>query len=262
MSEYFTFTFNPSVGALFADTTRPYILLPISLGKVFDLQEGDEVTLEISKDLPEATFTVAGFIDTYFDNMAITNLVNVPAYADVAPVNALMINAGSDAAIETAIIQAYSSRMYYLVDTEEVIAENVAMFLSVADYLTLIGWAVVFCFMIVILNNAVLVFDAMKADYARLMVLGVGARRLTGLFAAEAGILALIAAAVAAVDIAMFFPAMPELMLLFGNYKVIPLDWAKAALGIGAGILVFLIGYGTYFFKVKHMRIVEEITKY
>jgi len=262
LPDYFDFTFDPSVGDKFADTTRTYILLPFSLGRIYDLQEGDEVTLEIGSDLPEATFTVAGFIDTYFDSIAITNLVNVAAYADVAPVNALLMNAPDDGATATAIVKAYSSRMYYLIDVDETIAKNVKLFLAVANYLTIIGWAVVFCFMIVILNNAVLVFDVMKADYARLMTIGVGTRGLYRLFAAEAAIMTAATVTVASVILVLFFPAMPELMLLFDNYKIIPFDPAVAAFSVGAGILVFLLGYGSYFVKVKRLRIVDEIKRY
>jgi len=136
------------------------------------------------------------------------------------------------------------------------------LFLSIADYMMIIGWAVVFCFVVVILNNAVLVFDAMKSDYARLITLGASRHTLYGLFAAEAGILAVFAALAATAIVVVFFPAMPELMLLFDNYKIIPLDPVKTIFAIGAGVLVFLIGYGTYFVKVGRMRITDEIKKY
>ncbi len=262
MGDYFSFSIDTSVGTLFADRTKAYILLPIAIGKVYGVKEGDEVQLKISKDLPDVTFTVAGFLDTYYDSIAITNLVNVDAYADLAPVNALLMNAADGEAFATAIVKRYSTNMYFLFNADEVIADVTDMYLSIANYLTIIGWAVVFCFMIVILNNAVLVFDAMKADYARLMVLGVSGSKLNGMFAAEAGIMTAIAAVTAIINIALFFPAMPELMLLFRNYKRISLEWPIALIGVGGGILVFLIGYGSYFFKVRRLRIVEEIKKY
>ncbi|HAQ57011.1 MAG TPA: hypothetical protein DCR44_06410 [Acholeplasmatales bacterium] len=258
----FDFAIDPGARERFADTSRPQVLLPISLGRVYNLTEGDEVTLRISKDLPEATFVVAGFIDTYFDSIAITNLISVPSYQDVAPVNALLINVEGDGEIAAAMIRDYASRMYFLLDVEETFTEISGLFLSIADYMMIIGWAVVFCFVVVILNNAVLVFDAMKSDYARLITLGAGRGTLYGLFAAEAGILAAFAALAATVIVIVFFPAMPELMLLFDNYKIIPLDPAKTVYAIGAGVLVFLIGYGTYFVKVGRMRITDEIKKY
>jgi len=262
LDEYFDFAIDDDARTRFADTTRLQVLLPVSLGKVYGLQEGDEVTLGISKDLPSATAVVAGFIDTYFDSIALMNIVGVPAYRDVAPVNALFINVAGDGETATAMIRDYASRMYFLVDVQETYAEIAGLFLSVARYLALIGWAVVFCFAVVILNNAVLVYDAMKADYARLITLGAGRTVLFRLFAGEALILAGLAAAAATAIVAVFFPAMPELMLLFDNYKTIPLDPATAAFAIGAGTLVFLIGYGTYFVKVKRMRIVDEIKQY
>ncbi|MCK7479230.1 MAG: hypothetical protein M0C28_19075 [Candidatus Moduliflexus flocculans] len=190
--------------------------------------------------MPEATFVVAGFIDTYFDSIAITNLISVPAYQDAAPVNALLINVPGDGETAAAMIRDYASRMYFLLDVQETFVEISGLFLSIADYMMIIGWAVVFCFVVVILNNAVLVFDAMKADYARLITLGASRGTLYRLFAAEAGILALLAAVAATVIVAVFFPAMPELVLLFDNYKIIPLDPVKLPLAIGAGVLVFL----------------------
>ena len=262
IERYFDFAIDPGARERFADTSRPQVLLPVSLGRVYRLEEGDEVQLRISKDLPEATFVVAGFIDTYFDSIAITNLIGVPGYQDAAPVNALLINVSDDGETAAAMVKDYASRMYYLLDVEETFTDISRMFLSIADYMMIIGWAVAFCFVVVILNNAVLVFDAMKSDYARLITLGASRGNLVGLFAAEAGILAAFAALAATAIVLVFFPAMPELMLLFDNYKVIPLDPLKTVLAIGAGVLVFLFGYGTYFVKVGRMRITDEIKKY
>lgn len=262
LDDYFAFDIDADARERFADQSELRVLLPVSIGKVYGLQEGDEVTLGISKDLPAATAVVAGFIDTEFDSIALLNVIDVPALADAAPVNALFLNVADDGETAAAMIRAYASRMYFLIDVRETFAEIADLFFSVADYLTLIGWAVVFCFAVVILNNAVLVFDAVKADYARLITLGAERRTLYRLFAGEAAILATIAAVSALAIVVVFFPAMPEAMLLLDNYKVIPFDPARAALSIGAGILVFLIGYGTYFVKVRRMRIIDEIKRY
>ncbi|MFA5006201.1 MAG: hypothetical protein WC509_01850 [Candidatus Izemoplasmatales bacterium] len=262
LDDYLDFDIEEAARIRFSDTTRLQVLLPVSLGKVYQLREGDEVTLAISKDLPAATAVVAGFIDTYYDGIAILNIVSVPAYAEVAPINALLLNVEDDDVAAAAMIRTYASRMYFLIDVREVFTETADLFFDVTDYLTLIGWAVVLCFAIVLLNNAILVFDATKADYARLMTLGAGRSILLRLFAGEAAILATIAAIGSWTLAAFFFPIMPELMLLVNNYKVIPFDPTQAAFSIGAGILVFLIGYGTYFVKVRRMRIIDEIKRY
>jgi hypothetical protein len=262
LERHFHFDIDSSALERFADSTTPAILLPVSLGKVYGLSEGDEVKLAISNELSETTFMVAGFIDTYFDSIAFTNLISLPAYADITPVNSLVLDTGGDDGIATSIVKAYSSRMYYLIDIDDTIQENVDMFRSVARYMTLIGWSVVFCFLIVMLDNALLVYDAMKSDYARLLTLGAGLKGLFGIFLRESAVLMVSAALVSTFVLAFFFPAMPELMLLFDNYKVIPFDAGLAGFAVGAGLLVFLLGYGSHFIRAMRMHVVDEIKRY
>ena len=89
------------------------------------------------------------------------------------------------------------------------------MYQTAADLALAMVGVVIASFMIVIINNTLLVFQTIKGDYAKLRVMGAGFKNLFGSLAKEV----LISLAVIMIffipSIMVFTKALPKLMLFF-----------------------------------------------
>jgi hypothetical protein len=261
LSTYFEYVIDDGVSAQFADTEIAYIALPVPVGKIYGLEVGDAVTLELSREIPMKTFIVAGFIHTNFTNIAFTNLCNLTEYQDGELFNTILIRS-SDDGIKTGLMKEYNARMYYLIDIDEMIVDSVKELFNLSDYLSFISYAIAFAFIFVIINNSLLVFYSLKSEYAKIKVLGVSTSELFIQIGHEVLVMVLIISLASFAFLLLLIPNLGPLMLFLRYYKDIRTDVPAVLLRVMIGSLAFLIGYGSYFFKARSMNVIQEIKKY
>ena len=259
---YLNYQFDDKIRTAFSDTSQLYVALPIGYALIYDIDEGDTITLFINHDLPAVEALVAGFIDTNYTGLVLSNLLIVTEYSGLADINTVVIATKDDQTYSTDLLKSYSSRMYFFLDANALFNERSIFYQDIADYLMLIGWGVVLCFMGIIFNSAIQLFDQNKSDFAKIKVLGLGIKELRRHFLIEWGIIALIALVFAIVNLGIIVPKMADMMLLFDNYHIIEFDWTMLLLTMLLGIPCFLISYMVYYQRIKVHPLIDELKLY
>jgi ABC-type antimicrobial peptide transport system permease subunit len=264
ISTYFGFSFQGDLETKFENTITPYIAIPYTTAKILGMEIGDQVTVFVSRQIPELTFTVAGFINTNYTGMAFTNLCNLPEYNTDDYYNTLMINTTDSAgeSVKHAMMKAYNARMYYVMDTDETVSDSAEEMLAVTDYLSFLALAIAFAFIIVIINNSLLVFYSLRPIYAKMKVMGLSTSELLKEIGIEIGIMVLILFVTSSLCLLILVPSLGPLMLFLHYYKVIQIP-AFAIVGrVLFGSAVFAFSFIFYFFKARSINVIQEIKKY
>ncbi len=262
MDTYFDFEFDSGVMEKLADTQTPYIAVSEGVGKIYGLEVGDEVVVELGREHPQMTFRIAGFINTNYHGIVFSNLYQLDAYADAGMANTLIIKNEADETLKSGLMAKYNARLYYLVDFSELFAEGMEEIFLVMDFMSLLAYAVVFGFVIVIINNSLLLYYSLKNDYAKLKILGLSPAELTGQLAREAFWITTIAAGSSFLALCVLVPQLGPLMLLATFYKQIPFDPVVSVWRTLTGVWVLLLSYGFYLYRVLRLDPITEIKTY
>jgi hypothetical protein len=262
LSQHFNFVFDRNVSFEMNSTEILYVVLPISYAYIYNIDYGDTVLMHINNDLDNVSFTVAGFIETDYSMLALTNLSKVTAYNSIVKPNAIFINTVGNQSYNQDLLKTFSSKMYYFLDTNQLFNDRSVLFQDVANYLTIIGWGVVFCFMGIIFNSALQLYDQQKKDFSKLRVLGLNNRRLLQHFLIEWGFISIIAIIFSWFNLWILIPNLGNLMLIFDNYAFIRFDWTMYLISIGLGIPSFMISYLIYYYRFKYHPSVDELKIY
>ena len=262
LNTYFDFTFDRDIQSAMEDTTELWVVLPISFKYIYQIDAGDVLTFNLSQELTQLPFKVAGFIETNYINIVFSNLAIVTTYEEVATTNSLIINTLDNQKFEPEILKEYGSRMYYFLDVNQLMNDNVDFFQEVAGYLTFIGCGVVACFMGVIFNSALMLFDQHKSDFAKLSVLGLESKRLLQHFLIEWSVITCISSLFALIIVLILVPNLGNLMLLFDNYHEFPFSWSVYGQSVLLGIPCFMVSYYVYYHRIKVHPLVDELKIY
>jgi len=264
MSTYFGFAFEGDLESKFESTTIPYIAIPYTTAKILNMEIGDQVKIAVSRQIPELTFTIAGFINTNYTGMAFTNLCNLSEYNTDEYYNTLMIKTAESAGetVKNTMMKAYNARMYYVVDTNDTVKDSSEEMLAVTNYLSFLALAIAFAFIIVIINNSLLVFYSLRPIYAKMKVMGLSLRELQKEISIEIGLMVLILFLSSSLCLIVLIPNLGPLMLFLHYYKMIQIP-ASAIVGrVLLGSAVFVFSFVFYFFKASSINVIQEIKKY
>ncbi len=260
ISTYFNYDFDPEILEKFADSHTAYIALPIGIGKIFGLEAGDKVTAEISRELPEMEFTVAGFFDTNYMGIIFCNLGNLEAYGDDELLNTLfIIDSEGGAELKDDLMKQYSSRMYYLLDEEEMMGEAVDQLNLIVDFMSLLCTVIALAFLAVIVNNSLLMFYSLRNDYAKMKILGLSDGELASQMLREAIISSFIGALGSFIALVFIVPNLGGFMLLGRYYQNVGFSFVDGLWRTLAGSAAFLLSYGFCIRKATTLRPVDEI---
>jgi len=262
LDKFFNYRFDDEIGTAFKDSSQLYVALPVAYSFIYNIRAGDTVTFSINHDLTGVEAIVAGFIDTNYVGLVLSNLSVVTEYSDRVDVNTVVITTKEDQNYSTDLLKAYSSRMYYFLDANSLMDERSDFYQDIADYLLLIGWGVVVCFMGIIFNSAIQLFDQNKSDFAKIKVLGLGKKELRRHFFIEWGFISAIAGIFALLNLVVIIPRMADMMLLFDNYHIIEFDWTMFTVAMLLGVPCFLISYMVYYHRIKVHPLIDELKQY
>ena len=238
-------------------TNRLAIVLPYQYEKIGRIKKGDVVILSLGRTIPEEQFEVVGFYKGYSEILAFTNLHLSDKYQEAPLVNTLFINS-DDSHLQKDLIKRYSNRMYFILDAQDLFLQEVERLVAVANFLTFIVWVLVGCFVLVIMNNSLLVFYSLKADYAKIKILGCKDGELFVNILKEIIIIMALALVASFVNVLIVFALFPSLMIMVGYYFQYQYHISDVLWYLLIGILVFSLSYVNYFFKVRNMNLVTE----
>jgi hypothetical protein len=242
-------------------TDLPEIILPINFKYIYDLSVGDTISMDLSKEITDVPCVVAGFFETNFDNVVYTNIYSFPAYDDIISINTLFIQTDNEET-QSELIQKYSMDMYYVISFEDVMAEFSDYISTVTDMYAFLSSILIVCFIIVMVNNTILLFYSMKSDYAKLKILGLDSSGFARIIFKEALIIFIILVVCSVFETIVLTAYFPKMMLIFHYYKVIiPSFIGMFSTFCLVGTVLFS-SYYYYLFKIKHMNVIEETKKY
>ncbi|MGD9604830.1 MAG: hypothetical protein AB7V00_01580 [Bacilli bacterium] len=257
INNYFDYLFIDDSLSNLQDTTKLSIVLPYQYEKIGLIKKGDIVTLYISQEIPQENFEVVGFFANFSEGAVFTNLHLSDKYKNSSLINTLFINS-NDPNIQKELIKTYSNRMYFVFDAQALMLEDLDKLVAVADFLSFIIWILVGCFVLVIINNSLLVFYSIKADYAKIKILGCKNSELFVNIAKEIIVLMVLAFIASFANVIIVFNLFPSLMIMVGFYFQYEYAITDVLWYLLIGISVFSFSYVYYFFKVRNMNLILE----
>ncbi len=175
----------------------------------------------------------------------------------------ILVNASQDKdLLREELLDLYSDQMIRIFDVNQTLINILFEMRRVTVYITFILSLIIGCFIIAMMNHAHLLFLRVKADYARLFVIGYSKKKMIVTLIQEGMItlsIYILASALGFIVIAHHFS---ELGLLFGEYEPIKFNSLPILYGSIIIILVFSIQYAIYIYQVLHIKVSEVIKAY
>jgi len=243
------------------DSEYPQVLLPVDLQYIYGVEIGDIISIDLSKNITDIPFEVIGFLDTNFDNLIYTTIYRQTQYEDIVSINTLFIQT-DDPETYIDMIQRYSLQMYFVLDMDQVISDFVNNMITVSNMFSFLTGILVVCFVIILFNNIVLIYDAMKSEYAKLKILGLDRNGFFWMICKEATLMFTIMLGGTLIESRLLIPYFPKMMLVFHYYKeIIPGTMVMTLTFLVVGT-VFAISYRYYLYRIQKMNVIEETKKY
>lgn len=261
LNNYFNIQAN-NIDNTYMTNEVPYVILPKNYELVYSLEKGDIVNLDLNYSLENIEFVVAGFFDTNFDNIIFSNLYTIDQYADVAKPNTIFMNSDDPDTLFQDLISDYGSNMYFVLNPDVYFEDLVSGISNITNYFTVFTSYMILCFVIVVFNNTLLVFYAVKSDIARLKVIGADNKMLINSLAKEFIIILAIIVSLGIIEINILSNYLKYIVLLTNFYKDISSTPTTVLYGMVVTTSVLLLSYVYYFMKIRSVHIVEEMKFY
>lgn len=258
--EHFAFETADDIDFSISGNT-PAIIIPLSLKYIYEVEVGDVISMDMSRDIVGIPFVIVGFFETNFDNIVYTNIYEYSNYEDILSTNTIFVQTENEAVYQD-LIHAYSLDMYYILSMKEVVKEYNNYILSINELFAFLSSVLLGCFVVVMINNILLIFYSMKPDYAKMIVLGQEPSGFGKMLFKEVCVLFGILILLCIAETFVFTKYFPRVMLVFHYYKnIIPTPWVliQAFLLEGA---VLAGTYSFYLYKITKMNVIEETKKY
>jgi ABC-type lipoprotein release transport system permease subunit len=255
----FAFPISDGFETRLNDSQTLYAAVPISIAKSMGIQLGDTIVLEAGSALGALEFEVAGFLETNYDNLILTNLIAHSPSRLTQSINALFLEAAPSQALFHAIASEYGARMYAIVSMATLVESIREPIVGATRFIIVISISFALAFCVVLWNNARMVFHQFKPDYARYWVLGASKRELIGRVAAEFLAMSVLLSAAAAFSVAILLPAANETMLLLGFYKEVPHPFGPSFLASMTGVFLFWLSFGSIAWGIATLQPIQEI---
>lgn len=259
-NNYFDYQLE-EIDSIYLNHELPYVMLPKSYGLVYGFAKGDVVTLDLTPDLRGKEFVIAGFIDTEFDQIIYTNLYERLDYYGTK-YNSIIINSDNAELVMGQLINDFSSRMYYLIDGQEQLEEQLDLAANVLALFTVITIFVILSFIFVVFNNTILKFYALKNDYAKIKVIGSNNKNDIFNLIKELLILVLVLLVVGLAEVMILSRYLRYVLLFFDYYKNLYASFKSISLSYLLIIVSLTLSYGYYYWMIKNISISEEIRMY
>ncbi len=251
----FPITSQPSEELLAAN--QAFVMLPDDYRYTHLLAVGDTVIFQTDGGHGDIELVVGGFFEVSYPNIIYTNLPAVPDYADGFRINTVIIETDEELLLPMA--EKYGEAMYYVVPIEQLIARYGDLFQAASDLIVVLVGVIVASFLIVIVNNTLLLFQTLKSDYAKLKTLGVRNRQLYSALGLEALLCLLVVGLFFVPEIHVMTTYLPKLMLFFQYHReIIP---QATTVVFGTVLVAFAFGgsYLVYLRKIKNLDLIGEI---
>jgi len=171
--DYFGFDLLSPLDQKYLTNTIPYVIIADSYQYTYGINIGDQVGLITNSSHDVIMLEVAGFIETSYDNFVYSNLIMMPEFQDDFKINSLLILTDGQQDIFKDLLEDYGSEMYYVLEVDKLVDDIGDVFETASDLFLVLTSVMIASFLIVIINNTILVYYTMKKDFARLKTLGV-----------------------------------------------------------------------------------------
>ncbi len=243
----------------FNEYDNVFVVLPYSLKYIYDVEVGDSISIDFSKELLNVNVEIAGFFDTNFDNIIYTNIYEYNDQLEIE-INTLFVSSNQTVTLED-LIEDYASKLYYIVDMQDFMHDFTDYILRTNNLFMFLSGVLVLSFIIVIINNTLLVFDSKKSDYAKLLILGIPRKKIRlGLLQEYLAIVVtlILFTLIESIVFTLYFPKM---MLVFNYYKeIIPTFLDQLYTDLILGLILFVV-YLYFDYKVSNLQVVSETKK-
>lgn len=258
-SDYINLTIDSSTLLKLNSYDTPYIVLSEKFQVIDHYQVGDKISLNINQNYQNEEFEIAGFMKVRSAIYGFTNMSNLEKYQDLAK-NTVFINSNQNIQIlYQALINKYQSKLYYIVDLDELLFLSFEETFKILDYFTIISLILVACFLITIFNNTSLIFDELKPTYAKMKVLGATNKTLVLMVFLE-NLFLLIILLISV--LLMVFGIIPNIMYTFAYFKVyypFSLNYYGLLIAIFICFLIYFLSYSYYFYQLTNNKLITVV---
>lgn len=250
---YFNIGINQTSLQSLNNATTLKIILPSRFNYLYNIENGDYVSLKINDTYDNLSFEVIGFFDKQLGNLAFTNLENIPTYEEISN-NAIFVNAKTDKELlKNELLDAYSNKMILIIDHEEAVDMLIHEMYRVTTYITYIISVIIFCFILSIINHSSLLLAQMKANYARIHVIGFSNIKMSVLLAKESVIQLFILLFSSLFSYVMIATRLDKIILIFGEYEPIQLTFSSMLYGSLFIFVLFIFIKFIYIYRLNRI---------
>ncbi len=238
------------------------VLLPKSYRYVYQIDVGDEVVLDLNYKLQAVPAVIIGFLDTNIDNVAYTNIHYVEGYETLAVANTVFIKTNQSDLVFEELIRDYSHRMYFVLNPSVYFSDLIDDIENVTDYFSIFTSFMVFCFIIVIFNNTLLLFYSLKKDLGKIIILGANKAQIALTLFKEFGIILLHTSIIGMIMVSVLSLHLKYVVLLTGFYKDVTTTLLSNVYGLIFVTGILCLSYVYYFYHMTKIKLIEEIKIY
>ncbi|HPJ86104.1 MAG TPA: hypothetical protein PLD07_04065 [Bacillota bacterium] len=258
-NSYFRFGFEGINTLSSLPNDRVYVVIPKNYSQTYNLSSGDTVELDIGPSHDPVTAVIAGFLDTNYEGIVYSNLMMVAGHETDYNVNSMLIRAENAEDIFRELSIDYGEEMYYVLDMDEVIGEVESEVTTAGNLFLVLTAVLVTCFMIIIVNDTLLVYYSLEKDLARLKAIGVGKKDIMFSLLTEAALTMAIVCVFVLLETMVLTAYLPKVMLFFHYYKEVVPSGFTLMLGLVLGFASYVFGYFLYYRKIIHTDIMTEM---
>ncbi|MDF2700109.1 MAG: hypothetical protein K0Q49_1665, partial [Haloplasmataceae bacterium] len=262
IQQYLNIDIETSLLEKLKNESIPYVILPIKFHYLNKLEVGDTVHININKQYENQPFVVGGFIDMGINEIMITNINYLDQYQDLNP-NTILINTHDFNNIKKQdLIERYDQEMYYIIDYQEMIDNQIEKFTKLTQYISYIILVLVLSFMLTIFNNLALEFTKMEPTFSRLRVLGCSIKKLiiTILLEKLVILFAIIVSVLSVLRVIM--NNLSHFLIYYGTYEKIRFTFYSVIMAIMIGAFMYLVSVAFYLSKIRKIKIAEVLKNF
>jgi|GEM_PF-2165723 len=237
---------------LFQNSTEPAIWLPMRYKAIYGVNVGDTVHIGLNKTHPNVPLKVLGFFDEAVGNTAFINLHRVSGYSDLKQTH-ILINSSDPQTLKNQLIDAYSSRLFYVYDFQLNARHLSHEVIQSMNYATFVTMFILAGLLLSMMNQGMILFYELKPSYVRASILGLSRKTLKRHLWFEGLLVSLTLTLSTLVTLWMINPLIKPLLLLFDEYENIVFKPIDIALGLAIGNLMLLATRLFYIRKSKHL---------
>ncbi len=239
----------------------PAIIIPQSMGFIYGVEIGDTIHMDMSRDILNVPFVIVGFFVTNFDNIVYTNIYENESYQDIVSTNTIFIQSNNPE-VYTDLIHRYSLDMYYVISMQSFMDDYNDYILSINSMFIFLCTVLIICFVVVMVNNILLIFYSMKSDYAKMIILGQNGKDFFVMLLKEALLIFTILVILCIGETFVFVKYFPKIMLVFHYYKSIVPTWDVLVKTFLFEAVILGGAYAYYFLKIRNLKLIDETKKY